>query len=87
MLLHEFFNVRSPPTRILVFNCTSGRSGDAFLGGILVKAAAQLKLHDQNDTDASRLFDHIIFCTNVTYADGGFKGGKYLSIDSVSVMH
>ncbi|KAG9222574.1 hypothetical protein CCMSSC00406_0002909 [Pleurotus cornucopiae] len=64
----------SPPTRILVFNCTSGRSGDAFLGGILAKAAAQLKLHNQNDTDATHLFDHVIFCTNVTYADGGFKG-------------
>ncbi|KAG5221071.1 Folylpolyglutamate synthetase [Salix suchowensis] len=76
MLRHVQKNSRSPPTRILVFNCTSGRSGDTFLGGILAKAAAQLKLHDQNDSDATHLFDHVIFCTNVTYADGGFKGAE-----------
>ncbi|KAJ8496128.1 hypothetical protein ONZ45_g12571 [Pleurotus djamor] len=53
---------------------SSGRSGDAFLGGMLAKAAAQLKLHNQADTDASHFFDHVVFCSNVTYADGGFKG-------------
>ncbi|KAJ8521967.1 hypothetical protein ONZ45_g1374 [Pleurotus djamor] len=64
----------SPCTRVLIFNCTSGRSGDAFLGGMLAKATAQLKLHNQADTDASHFFDHVVFCSNVTYADGGFKG-------------
>ena len=27
------------------------------------------------DDDARALFDHVVFCANVTYADGGFKGG------------
>jgi len=35
---------------------------------------AQLKLYDR---DISPFFDHVIFCTNVTYADGHFKGGKF----------
>ncbi|KAF8529057.1 FolC bifunctional protein [Hysterangium stoloniferum] len=50
--------------RILIFNCTYGRSGDKFLGVMLDTLAAQLKSH---------LFDHALFCTNVTYTDGGFK--------------
>lgn len=45
------------------------------MAGILSKAASQLKLHGHEEV-ADGLFDHVIFCTNVTYADGGFKGGK-----------
>jgi folylpolyglutamate synthase len=36
--------------------------------------AVQLKLHGQ-DEDPQAFFDHVIFCTNVTYADGGSKSG------------
>ncbi|CAL1700523.1 unnamed protein product [Somion occarium] len=61
------------PTRILVFNCTSGRSGDAFLGSMLVKGKEQLKQYGSAE-DIDSFFDHVIFCANVTYADGGFKG-------------
>lgn len=39
------------------------------------KISAQLKLHDSNE-NLDGFFDHVIFCTNVTYADGHFKGGK-----------
>ncbi|TCD64329.1 Folylpolyglutamate synthetase [Steccherinum ochraceum] len=60
------------PQRILIFNCTSGRSGSSFLGSMLAKAATQLQLHQSNEV-SDGLFDHVIFCTNVTYADGGFK--------------
>lgn len=42
---------------------------------MLSKTAAQLKLHERND-DHLTFFDHVIFCANVTYADGGFKGGS-----------
>lgn len=29
------------------------------------------------ENDSSDLFfDHVVFCTNVTYVDGSFKGGK-----------
>lgn len=58
---------------MLIFNCTSGRSGTSFLGSIYAKTAAQLKLHKRDDAPES-FFDHVIFCTNVTFADGGFKG-------------
>ncbi|KAK7695437.1 hypothetical protein QCA50_000073 [Cerrena zonata] len=61
------------PARILIFNCTSGRSGDAFLGSMLVRGAEQLKRHISSE-EINTFFDRVIFCANVTYADGGFKG-------------
>lgn len=70
----EFCRCRIKPQRILIFNCTSGRSGSSFLGSMLAKAATQLQLHQSNEV-SDGLFDHVIFCTNVTYADGGFKSG------------
>lgn len=62
------------PSRVLLFNCTSGRSGSTFLSTMLATAGAQLKIHGRAE-DPQALFDHVIFCANVTYADGGFKGG------------
>ncbi|KAF8076538.1 Mur ligase, partial [Lyophyllum atratum] len=61
------------PVRVLVFNCTSGRSGPSFLSSIQTKLSAQLKLH-QIEEPPETFFDHVIFCANVTYADGHFKG-------------
>ncbi|THH15377.1 hypothetical protein EW146_g5091 [Bondarzewia mesenterica] len=61
------------PLRVLIFNCTHGRSGSRFLGTMLAKAANQLT-HHQSGEEWFRLFDHVIFCANVTYADGEFKG-------------
>ncbi|KAH9943381.1 FolC bifunctional protein [Epithele typhae] len=60
-------------TRVLIFNCTNGRSGGDFLGGMLAKATEKLKALAE-DLDAKVLFDRVIFCANVTYANGGFKG-------------
>ncbi|KAJ7765018.1 Mur ligase [Mycena maculata] len=62
-----------PGPRILIFNCTSGRSGASFLKSMHSHIATQLKSYDSDET-VSSFFDHVIFCTNVTYADGGFKG-------------
>jgi len=59
--------------RILIFNCTSGRSGGSFLGGMLGNIAEQLELYKSEETSGA-FFDTVIFCTNVTYADGHFKG-------------
>ncbi|KAG6869316.1 hypothetical protein C0993_000069 [Termitomyces sp. T159_Od127] len=64
---------KSKSLRILVFNCTNGRSGSSFLETIQSGITTQFKLHKLND-DADAFFDHVIFCTNVTYADGQFKG-------------
>lgn len=60
-------------TRVLVFNCTNGRSGKSLLSVMLEKIALQLQLHGRDD-DPHKLFEHVVFCTNVTYSDGGFKG-------------
>lgn len=66
-------------SRVLIFNCTNGRSGNTFLGAMLKGAAEQLKAHGAVDTDTAALFDQVVFCANVTYADGGFKGGASIS--------
>lgn len=59
--------------RILIFNCTSGRSAFALLGALL---DAGKKVTGKSAQDAGRWFDRVIFCTNVTYVDGHFKGGE-----------
>ncbi|KAI0304213.1 Mur ligase [Russula brevipes] len=61
------------PTRILIFNCTRGRSGHSFLETALNKIAAQLQLHASGEAPHT-FFDKVVFCANVTYADGHFKG-------------
>ncbi|KAG6833899.1 hypothetical protein H0H87_007910 [Tephrocybe sp. NHM501043] len=63
----------SKPVRVLIFNCTSGRSGSSFLGTLHSGITAQLSLHKSDETP-NQFFDYVIFCTNVTYADGHFKG-------------
>lgn len=62
------------PIRVLIFNITHGRAGISFLGAMEATIAVQLKLHVQ-DEDPQAFFDHVIFCTNVTYADGASKSG------------
>jgi folylpolyglutamate synthase len=66
---------RESPIRVFIFNCTHGRSGASFLETVLAKIATQLQLHGSRE-DPHTFFDKVIFCTNVTYADGHFKGGK-----------
>ena len=68
--------LRKGNKRVLIFNCTNGRSGVTFLESMLEVTAEQLRLHESEET-SSTLFDAAIFCTNVTYADGHFKGGVY----------
>ncbi|EED79325.1 predicted protein [Postia placenta Mad-698-R] len=45
----------------------------SLLSVMLEKIALQLQLHGRDD-DPHKLFEHVVFCTNVTYSDGGFKG-------------
>jgi len=70
----------SPRTRVLIFNCTHGRSGSQLLGALLNVMKSRLALHyvgAQSEGTLTRgFFDHVVFCPNVTYADGTFKGGK-----------
>ncbi|KAF8205085.1 Mur ligase [Pholiota molesta] len=62
-----------PFARYLVFNCTSGRSGESFLRKVKDTIRHQLWVHNR-DAEDGPFFDRVIFCTNVTYADGHFKG-------------
>lgn len=64
--------------RALIFNCTSGRSGMSFVTTLLENIAAQLEKHGYTSLVVGHpgFFDAAIFCTNVTYADGNFKGGE-----------
>jgi folylpolyglutamate synthase len=55
---------------VLVFNCTSGRSAHALLEALLDAGKRAW------DSAAEGWFDQVVFCTNVTYTDGGFKGGE-----------
>ncbi|GAA6028985.1 hypothetical protein JCM8097_001538 [Rhodosporidiobolus ruineniae] len=57
-----------PSTRFLIFNCTSGRSGLSLLGTLLSS------LSPAKDAKPTQPFDHVIFCTNTTYASGASKG-------------
>jgi folylpolyglutamate synthase len=65
------------PIRVLIFNCTNGRSGLSFLETVLAKTEAQLQLHGSKE-DPHTFFDKAVFCANVTYADGNFKGGRMI---------
>jgi folylpolyglutamate synthase len=61
-----------------------GRSlGASFLGSMLKNTAEQLELYKSEET-SSGFFDTVIFCTNITYADGHFKGGAYFFFVFVS---
>ena len=58
---------------VLVFNCSGGRAGESLLGALLEAGA---KKSGQELAELGTGFDAVIFCTNVTYTSGDFKGGE-----------
>ena len=64
----------SQRSKVLIFNCTSGRTGNVFLEAMLARTSERLQKYGRAE-QAGALFDQVIFCANVTYADGNFKGG------------
>ncbi|KAJ3989629.1 FolC bifunctional protein [Lentinula detonsa] len=60
-----------PFQRVLIFNTGGGRAGPSFLESVYKQLSLQLS---QLGEEPASFFDQAIFCTNVTYADGGFKG-------------
>ncbi|KAL7339224.1 Mur ligase [Rhodotorula toruloides] len=56
------------PTRFLIFNCTSGRSGSELLSSLLSALAPP------PSSELAQPFDHVVFCTNTTFASGDSKG-------------
>jgi len=69
---------REAQPNVLIFNCSGGRAGEVLLKALL-EAGAQTA--GSTSEDLGRQFDTIIFCTNVTYTDGNFKGGKLSRIE------
>ena len=61
----------------LVFNCSGGRAGEKLLGALLEAGATK---SGKSVQEIGRGMERVIFCTNVTYASGGFKGGKSSSL-------
>ncbi|KAL4402546.1 Folylpolyglutamate synthetase [Malassezia pachydermatis] len=65
----------STQPNILAFNCTNGRSAMILLGAMIDELRIQ-------EVDPVTFFQHVYFCTNNTYADGGSASDlKSLSID------
>ena len=60
---------------MLIFNISGGRNGYPFLDAVLKKMSENLTKYGSSEKTEA-FFDEVIFCTNVTYADGHFKGGK-----------
>ncbi|GJE84386.1 FolC bifunctional protein [Phanerochaete sordida] len=62
------------PRRVLVFNCTAGRTGATFLRAMLEGIEQLLQEHAREGESSGTFFDQVVFCTNVTYASGNYKG-------------
>ncbi|KWU45852.1 FolC bifunctional protein [Rhodotorula sp. JG-1b] len=59
--------------RVLIFNCTSGRSGLSLLGALTSSLSPPDGSNSANKQQ-SQPFKHVIFCTNTTFASGSSKG-------------
>lgn len=62
---------RPPTPNVLVFNCSGGRAGETLLGALLDAGAKTAGLSRE---ELGATFQKVIFCTNVTYSSGEFKG-------------
>lgn len=62
---------RPPAPNVLVFNCSGGRAGETLLGALLDAGAKTAGLSRE---ELGRTFSKVVFCTNVTYSSGEFKG-------------
>jgi folylpolyglutamate synthase len=60
---------------VLIFNCSGGRAAETLLASLL-EAGAETIGKSLEELGAG--FEEVVFCTNVTFADGGFKGGTSL---------
>ncbi|RSH89065.1 Folylpolyglutamate synthetase [Saitozyma podzolica] len=56
---------------VLIFNCSGGRAAESLLGSLLDAGAGASGVSKEQ---LGKNFDTVVFCTNVTYTDGHFKG-------------
>jgi folylpolyglutamate synthase len=64
--------------RVLIFNCSGGRAGEGLLRALLDAGA---RVEGGSLEVLGKGFEQVIFCTNVTYTSGEFKGGKCFPLD------
>ncbi|KAL7409098.1 Mur ligase [Mrakia frigida] len=70
--------------RILIFNCTNGRSASSLLTSLLSQAPSSSS--DASPTlNRGFFFDKVIFCTNTTYASGDSKGDLQSRIEDTTL--
>lgn len=74
-------NSQESAERVLIFNCTSGRSGLSLLGALTSSLsppdASKPTTTTNNNKQQPQPFKHVIFCTNTTFASGSSKGGEH----------
>lgn len=72
-------NRQESADRVLIFNCTSGRSGLSLLGALTssLSSSDASKPTTTNKQQQQQPFKHVIFCTNTTFASGSSKGGEH----------
>ena len=58
---------------VLIFNCSGGRAAETLLASLLEAGA---KTSGKSLEELGAGFEEVVFCTNVTFADGNFKGGE-----------
>lgn len=63
--------------RVLIFNCTSGRSGLSLLGALTSSLSPPNASKPTTTNNKQQPFKHVIFCTNTTFASGSSKGGEH----------
>ncbi|KAM6495760.1 Mur ligase [Amanita muscaria] len=67
-----FANGENKGTRLLIFNCTHGRTPETMLRVLYDTMAQRLSLLKTTEKPES-FFDHVLFSTNLTYSDGHSK--------------
>ncbi|QRV87710.1 dihydrofolate synthase [Ceratobasidium sp. AG-Ba] len=76
--------------RIIIFNCTGERTGQLFLDTLLQTAASRTTLANYKVPHPGLLFDHVIFCTNVTTPEDletSIKKAERETVTALTVQH
>ncbi|RXK35583.1 folylpolyglutamate synthase [Tremella mesenterica] len=78
------WSVSEGKPNILIFNCSGGRSGKSLLKALLEAGARVL---GKTVEEVGKGMKMIIFCANVTYSSGEFKGGEFSLLIGKTSLH
>ncbi|KAG9127686.1 Folylpolyglutamate synthetase, partial [Ceratobasidium sp. 392] len=76
--------------RVLIFNCSGGRAGQLFLETLLQTAASRTALANYKTEHPGLLFDHVIFCTNLTTPaalESSVKKAEWETVTALTTQH